>query len=529
MERVVGDAAGVLIRQHGDEAVARVGREVVDHAEEPAAVRTRRQAPHAGDAEVRKLLAAIGRGRIDRAGGIDRGELDRLHGPIADSVAPAGRLLDEGAGLLPKRCAVGSALPGRLGGASEHRVEVAGERRQVQPPGEGGVGGVELPGGRRAGVEPGEDRLPSPRDLVERHVDAEDALGIERREELDGLRAIVARGDASCADLVELCGESLVLLVRRERDAAAIDQLLVDLPPLDEVARVGVELAIAEHDRHADLVAARELDVNAARILRAWREPGVEGRLVPMEVDAGCRLARVPFGLGRLERRAGDGRRESERHQGGRKSLGDSHFMTSPSESCCAPLVAFLTSSGASAGMFFSSSLPRNGRHWKSQSFAPLKPNSMSQGRGRPAGSFTGVSCAVMVCPTATSCFTSSGSRTYSFPLDGTMVLPPVGRSRFFQGDLNMVTSSVRSGAQSSVSADVPSTAPLGPSDVATVISFWSPELTSAVTSTPDLSFATDSRMTTDDSTQIGSSISVCRQENERNSNGDAQTSRRPE
>ncbi len=74
----------------------------------------------------------------------------------------------------------------------------------------------------------------------------------------------------------------------------------------------------------------------------------------------------------------------------------------------------------------------------------------------------------------------------------------------------------------------MPSTAPPTPSDVATIILPGSPWLRSAVTSTPDLSDGTDSRMTTDDSTQSGSSISVWRQENERNSNGDAQTSFRP-
>ena len=50
----------------------------------------------------------------------------------------------------------------------------------------------------------------------------------------------------------------------------------------------------------------------------------------------------------------------------------------------------------------------------------------------------------------------------------------------------------------------------------------------SAVTSTPDLSFGTDSRMTTDDSTHSGSSISVWRHEKERNSNGEAHTSFKP-
>src|SRR5262249_25713963 len=156
-----------------------------------------------------------------------------------------------------------------------------------------------------------------------------------------------------------------------------------------------------------------------------------------------------------------------------------------------------------------SESLPRNGRHWKSQSLPSLKPNSMSHGRGLPAGSCTGSKVSVIFCPAAVSCFTSSGASTVSFPLEGTVVLPPLGSNWFFQGDLNSVTSSTFCGDHSSVSADVPSTAPPTPSDVATVILPRSPELTSVVTSTPDLSLGTASRMTTEESTQRGSSMRV--------------------
>src|SRR5262249_45551129 len=105
---------------------------------------------------------------------------------------------------------------------------------------------------------------------------------------------------------------------------------------------------------------------------------------------------------------------------------------------------------------------------------------------------------------------------------------PPLGVSWFFQGDLKRFTSSTCCGDHSRVSADVPSTAPPTPSEVATVIFPISPVLTSAVTSTPDLSLGTASRITTDESTQMGSSIRVWRQENERNSNGEAQTSFSP-
>src|SRR5262249_52788668 len=94
--------------------------------------------------------------------------------------------------------------------------------------------------------------------------------------------------------------------------------------------------------------------------------------------------------------------------------------------------------------------------------------------------------------------------------------------------DLNSEISSTPCGDQSRVSAEVPSTAPPTPSDVATSMRPGSLELGSAVTSTPDLSFGTDSRMTTEESTHNGSSMSVCRQENERDSNGEAQTCLRP-
>ena len=189
---------------------------------------------------------------------------------------------------------------GRLGRAREHAVEVAGERRQVDTARKGCVGGVELPRRWCAGIEAGEDRLPALRDLIERDADAEDALGIERRHQAP--RSWRDRGSRRRArGLVEPSGEALVLLVGRERDDAAIDQLLVDLSAFDEVARVGVELRVAEDDRHAHLVAARELDVDAVGVLRARREAGIEGRLVPVEVDAGWRLGAVPLGLGRVE------------------------------------------------------------------------------------------------------------------------------------------------------------------------------------------------------------------------------------
>src|SRR5262249_46780903 len=111
--------------------------------------------------------------------------------------------------------------------------------------------------------------------------------------------------------------------------------------------------------------------------------------------------------------------------------------------------------------------------------------------------------------PAPTICATSSGDRTVSRPLAGTIAEPPSGCSWFRHGDLNSDTNSTPWGDQMRVSAEVPSTAPPTPSEVATVMYAASPVLTSAVTKTPDLSFGTASRITTDDNTQRGSSISV--------------------
>src|SRR5215470_2781725 len=122
----------------------------------------------------------------------------------------------------------------------------------------------------------------------------------------------------------------------------------------------------------------------------------------------------------------------------------------------------------------------------------------------------------------------SSCASTVSLPEAGTMALPPPGCSWLRHGDLNSEISSTRCGDHSTVSADVPSTAPPTPSEVATNMRPGRPELGSPVTRTPDLSDGTDSRMTTDDSTQSGSSMSVCRHEKERKVNGDAQTSLSP-
>src|SRR5262249_26523830 len=123
---------------------------------------------------------------------------------------------------------------------------------------------------------------------------------------------------------------------------------------------------------------------------------------------------------------------------------------------------------------------------------------------------------------------TSAGSSTWSRPVDATIALDPPGCSMRRHGDLNDVIRSTRWGDQSNVSAGVPSTAPPTPSDVATSIFVRSPVSGSPVTSTPDFSDGTDSRITTDGSTQSGSSMSVCRHENERYPNGDAHTSFKP-
>ena len=156
------------------------------------------------------------------------------------------------------------------------------------------------------------------------------------------------------------------------------------------------------------------------------------------------------------------------------------------------------------------------GRVWKSHSFPSLKPYSMSQARARPDESRDGSSRSRITLAVRISSSSSSSVSTYSLRVDATSSLPPSALSRRRHGDLNIVRSSTPSGDQRSVSAGVPSTAPPTPSEVATSMRDSSPVWTSAVTSTPDFSLGTLSRMTTDGSTQSGSSISVCRQEKER-------------
>src|SRR5205085_29362 len=195
----------------------------------------------------------------------------------------------------------------------------------------------------------------------------------------------------------------------------------------------------------AHLVAARELDVDARRILRARSEAGVERRLVPVEIDPLRRLAAVPRRLSRVERGLADTRQcegeQARRERDGRtdstKNRKRTHCRTSASdrrsfaEAVTAPL-----SSAASAGTFFTLSLPMNGRDWNSQSLPCEKPNSMSHGRGRPFASLAGSSFSPTALPAATISSTSFGESTSSFPLDGTTRLPPPGSSAFFHADL---------------------------------------------------------------------------------------------
>src|SRR6185503_17676954 len=180
----------------------------------------------------------------------------------------------------------------------------------------------------------------------------------------------------------------------------------------DEVARVGVELPVAEDDRHAHLVAARELDVDAVGVLRARREAGIEGRLVPAEVDAGCRLGGVPLGLGRIE---GGARRRGEQRDA-HQEPGRPHLSFSSSDTMSVPFPTG-PSSAARAVTFLSESLPTNGRLWKSQSLPSTKPNSTSHGRGAPVGSRAGSSFSFSTRPAPTSSVISAGSRTWSRPV----------------------------------------------------------------------------------------------------------------
>jgi hypothetical protein len=62
------------------------------------------------------FLALVGRRALDRAGGIDGGELDGVDEPVAHPVVAAGRLVEEGGGLLAKGGS--SAAPARAASAA---------------------------------------------------------------------------------------------------------------------------------------------------------------------------------------------------------------------------------------------------------------------------------------------------------------------------------------------------------------------------------------------------------------------------
>src|SRR5262245_48685071 len=546
VERVVDDPAGVLVRQHRDESVAWVGGQIVHHSRDPPALRTADQRPDACDPEVREALSPVAGRGVDGSRRVDGRELDGDDRPVLDAVAARGGPLEEAHGLLAKRRGVRLLRVGELDRPGQQRRELRIQLVQVHAAREDGVGRVESPGGgvQVLGAQGGEPRVPAREQGVQGDADAEDALRIERAHNLEALLAVgrpvhaLATPDRlGHTNPVEALHEALVLLVRAELDHPRVDQLLVGRAPQQQIVEIRRQLGVAHYDRHAHLVAARQADVHALRILRPRRKARVEGGLVPMEIDSLRWLAPVPGGVAGVQRPEApraerDGQREQDRRPAQASARGtprptDPHLRISARETCSSSLPA-APSSEARAGMFLTESLPRKGRHWKSHSFPALNPNSMSQGRAFPAGSRAGSKVAEILWPAAMICLSSSASSTVSLPLDGTMAAPPPGRSWFFHGDLNSVTSSTFSGDQSSVSAEVPSTAPPTPSEVATVILPVSPELTSAVTSTPDLSLATDSRITTEDSTQIGSSMRVWRHEKERNSNGDAHTSFTP-
>ena len=327
-------------------------------------------------------------------------------------------------------------------------------------------------------------------------------------------RSCVA-GDGGGARLVEARREALVLLVRRELDHAAVDQLLVDLSPLDEVVEVGVELAVAEHDRDAHLVAARELDVHARRVLRARREAGVEGRLVPVEVDAGRGLAAVPLRLGRVERGARRGRQREQRSTTRRAAR---LTCVPPRATPSSVPLSIGPSSAAEGGHVLQLVVADEGTALEEPELS-LDEAELDVPRPRLPGRVARrLERVVDLAAGADELGRAPSARARGrCPSRRRSALAAVGLEQRRHGDLNSVTSSTPCGRPEERLRRRPvdgAADALGGRDQHLRRARRSPA--SAVTSTPDFSDGTDSRITTDGSTQSGSSISVCRQENER-------------
>src|SRR5262245_25751855 len=96
VERVIDDAAGVLVRQHGYESISGVGGYVVHHAGQPATLRTTDKRPDSGDPKSWERLALVRRRPVDRPSRVDGRELDRLDRTVVGSIVSGGGAIEEG-------------------------------------------------------------------------------------------------------------------------------------------------------------------------------------------------------------------------------------------------------------------------------------------------------------------------------------------------------------------------------------------------------------------------------------------------
>ena len=199
-----------------DEAVAGIGRDVVDHADLAAARGARNQRPDAGDAELGQLLALVGRRPLDGAGRVDGGELDRVDEAVAHPIVAAGGALEERRRLRRGRPAssAGAALPPPASRALSAASRSGSSSVEVDAPGQERVGGVELARSAARAAQRRQLRVPVGGQAIERQVDAEDAVGVERAHDLEALLPVAVGAEAGA--LADRLGDAgLVERLRR--------------------------------------------------------------------------------------------------------------------------------------------------------------------------------------------------------------------------------------------------------------------------------------------------------------------------
>ena len=155
-------------------------------------------------------------------------------------------------------------------------------------------------------------RNPALHDLVDGHLDVEHAARIQVLHEGDvpraqggGRKVLLARDELVETQLLSRVLQGFEPGVLRERDLALVDQRAIGAQTHGEIAHVGLLHFLGEDDRHAQLISATQVEMDAIRVERARREPRVEGRLVALVEHSGTIRRVVPVdgsgrsGLGR--------------------------------------------------------------------------------------------------------------------------------------------------------------------------------------------------------------------------------------